>query len=331
MSSKQVIFFIILVFIIAIPTVDAQEISIGEQAEQKSVKVVISSSDEIHVKHVITSSNSPKTVELIQGTMTNLTVSNEEGKEKQFGTIGDSNSVIIYPSQENTIVEYDLGDVLFLKDNVWTWDFKYLETTSFIIPKEVDLIFVNNRPVYLGEKNGIMCHGCQMILEYSINEPEILKNVKFNDKEFLIEMRTFAEINQLNFDQSTKNISFEVNGKNQFVTTIIPLELLPTPYNVFMEDKKIAFHEFNNNGTHTWLNIRPDNSGIVSIVSTTGINHEETTKQNNPSTSVSNVNQNIIIYILIGIIVLIGLVVTVIIMRKKKSIVTSREIPDDNK
>src|SRR3989338_8413087 len=131
MSSKQVIFLIIMIFIIAIPTAYAQGVSIGEKAEQKSVEVVISSSDEIHVKHVIASSNSPRQVELIEGTVTNLIVSDEEGNEKQFGSIGDNDSVMIYPSQENTVVEYDLGDVLFLKDNVWTWDFRYLETTCF--------------------------------------------------------------------------------------------------------------------------------------------------------------------------------------------------------
>ena len=328
MSSKQVIFFIILVFIIAIPTAYAQEISIGEKAEQKSVEVVISSSDEIHVKHVITSSNSPRQVELINGTITNLTVSDEEGKEKQFGIIGDNDGVMINPSQKDIIVEYDLGDVLFLKDNVWTWDFRYLETTSFIIPKEVDLIFVNGRPVYLGEKNGISCHGCQMILEYSIDEPRILQNIKLENKEFLIEIRTFAEINQFNFDQTTKSISFDVNVENQFVTTIIPLELISGPYNVYIGDEKIFFHEYINNGTHVWLNIRPDNSGNVSIIGTTVISDEKSAIQDNPSTSVSNVSQDVIVYILLGVIVLIG--VMVIMMRKKKLSVTSREIQEDH-
>src|SRR3990167_11131002 len=330
MSSKQVVFFIIMIFTIAIPIAYAQEITIGEKAEQKSVEVVISSVDKIHVKHVIISSNSPKQLELIDGIITNLTVLDEEGKEKQFVTIGDNDGVMIYPSQDDTIVEYDLGDVIFLKDNVWTWDFRYLETTSFIIPKEIDLIFVNNRPVYLGEKNGISCHGCQMILEYSINEPKILKNINLEGKEFLIEIRTFAEINQFNFDQPTKSISFEVNGENQFITTIIPLELLSRPYNVFMGDEKIFFHEYINNGTHVWLNIRPDNSGNVSIIGTIDINDEKSTIQNNPSTSVSNVSQDVIVYILLGVSVLIGLVVMVIMMRKKKLSVTSREIQDDN-
>mgnify|MGYP001560520150 CR=1 FL=1 len=319
-----------MIFIIAIPTAYAQGISIGEKAEQKSVEVVISSSDEIHVKHVIASSDSRRQVELINGTITNIIVSDEEGKEKQFIIIGDNDGVIINPSQKNIIVEYDLGDVLFLKDNVWTWDFRYLETTSFIIPKEVDLIFANGRPVYLGEKNGISCHGCQMILEYSINEPKILKNIKLENKEFLIEIRTFAEINQFNFDQTTKSINFDVNGENQFVTTIIPLELLSRPYNVYMGDEKIFFHEYINNGTHVWLSIRPDNSGNVSIIGTTIISDEKSTIQNNPSTSVSNVSQDIIVYILLGVIVLIGLVVIVFMIRKKKLSITSREIQDNN-
>jgi len=330
MSSKQVVFFIILAFIIVIPIAYAQEISIGEKAEQKSVEVVISSSDKIHVKHVITSSNSPKQVELINGTITNLIVSDEEGKEKQVVIIGDNDGVIIYPSQKNIIVEYDLEDVLFLKNNVWTWDFRYLETTSFIIPKEVDLIFVNNRPVYLGEKNGISCHGCQMILEYSIDEPRILENIKLENKEFLIEIRTFAEINQFNFDQQIKSISFDVNGENQFVTTIIPLELLSRPYNVYMGGEKIFFHEYINNGTHVWLNIRPDNSGIVSITGATVIDDEKSTIQNNSSTVRSNVSQDTIIYILLGVIVSVGLAIMVIMMRKKKSSVNSRVIQDDN-
>jgi len=328
MSSKQVVFFIILVFIIAIPSVNAQEISMGDKAEQKSINVVINSSNEVHVKHVIASSNSPKQIELIKGTVTNIIVSDEEGKEKQFGIIGDNTGVMIYPSEQNTNVEYDLGNVLFLKDNVWTWDFRYLEKTSFIIPKEVNSVFVNNKLVYLGEKNGITCHGCQMTLEYSINEPKILENIKFENKEFLIETRTFAEINQFNFDQSTKSISFEVNGKNQFVTVIIPLELLPKQHNVFMGDEKILFHEYNN-GTHVWLNIRPNNSGNVSIIDSTINGDEKITMENSSSTSESSVNQDIIGYILLGAIVLIGLVVMVIIIRKKKSSVT-REIQDES-
>ncbi|MFB5609518.1 MAG: hypothetical protein ACE5Q5_04785, partial [Nitrosarchaeum sp.] len=128
------------------------------------------------------------------------------------------------------------------------------------------------------------------------------------------------EINQFNFNQTAKNINFEVKGEKQIVTTTIPLELLSGPYNVLIGNKKIAFNEFNNNGTHVGLSMRPDNSGNVSIIGTK-VMGEEKSIQNNPLTA--NVSQNIITYIVLGIIVSVGLAVIIIIMKKKKSLTTT--------
>ncbi len=262
-------FFVILFIIFIIPVADAQ--MLAEKASQKSIEVIINSAGEVHVKHVVISSNVPKQVELIDGTVSNLVVTDEQGKEKQVNIIGDKSGVLILPSQRNSIIEYDLYDVLSQKDNLWTWNFLYLETTTFTIPEEVDLLFVNERPVFLGEKNGFSCHGCQMLLEYSINEPKNIKQVNWEDKEFLVEVRTLAEIESFDFNHSTKKISFKINDDNQFVTIIIPLELLWEPYVVFLDEEKIGQHKFNNNGTHVWLNIRPETSGEISIIGTTVI------------------------------------------------------------
>jgi len=313
MNLKQIAFFTILLFIITIPTVYAQ-VSVGEKAVQKLVEVTINSSNEVHVKHVIAPSTMPQQLTLIDGVRTNLQVFDEVGNEKQFGDVGNENNILILPSQKNTIVEYDLSNVIFLKNNMMTWDFRYLETTSFIIPKEVDVIFANNRPVRLDKIHGITCHGCQMVLEYSMNMPKIFENIKLDNKEFVIEVRTFAEINQFNFDQLTKSIKFEVKGEKQFITTIIPQELLSGPYNVFFEDNKTAFSQYVNNGTHVWLNMRPDNSGNITITSTADIGNEKPVVQDNSS---SNLEQNNVVYILLGVIVAIGLVVTIIIRRRK--------------
>jgi len=155
------------------------------------------------------------------------------------------------------------------KDNVWTWSFRYLETTSFILPEEADLIFVNERPVYLDEKKGITCHGCQMILEYSIDEPKIYQNIKWEDKEFQVEIRSHSNIHGFTFNQTTKSIIFDISEENKFVTTIIPLELLWGPYAVFLDDEKIYFNQYVNNGTHAWINIRPETAGEVTIIGTT--------------------------------------------------------------
>ena len=270
MNTKIFGFLLILLIISIIPVADAQ-ISIGEKADQKSVEVIINSVGDVHVKHVVHSSNLPNDLELIIGAVSNLSVTNEQGEKKIFSAIGNNTGVLIQPSGGNSIIEYDLDQVLNQKNNVWTWDFRYLELTSFIFPEEADLIFVNENPVYFGENKGIICHGCQMILEYSINEPKVFKNVKWEDKEFVVEIRSHSNIDKFIFDQPTKSITFDVSEENRFVTTIIPLELLWEPYSVFLDDEKILYHKFSNNGTHVGLNMKPETSGEIIIIGTTVI------------------------------------------------------------
>jgi len=225
---------------------------------------------EVHVKHLVKYSGVPKQIELINGTISNLRITDTAGVEKQHGIAGENN-VLLLPSTEDSVVEYDLENALLLKDDRWSWSYRYPENTSFILPQGVDLLFVDTKPVYLDKMRGILCHGCQMSLEYVINEPRIIKNVKWEDKEFNVEIRSLAEINQFSFEQSTKTISFEVNRENQFVTAIIPSELLGGPYDVFLKDEKIKSFEYINNGTHVWVSMKPDNSGSVSIIGTTVI------------------------------------------------------------
>ena len=258
----------ILIIISLVPLADAQ-ISIGEKAVQKSVEVMINPDGEVHVKHIVRSSNLPVDLELVYGTVSNISVINEQGGEEFFSMIADDTILLLQPSGEELIVEYDLEHALTKIDNVWTWSFRYLETTTFIIPEKVDLVFVNERPVYLDDKEGFACHGCQMILEYSMDIPKNVEYVNWENQEFAVEIATFTEIENFDFSQPSKEISFKVNDDNQFVTTIIPLELLWGPYAVFLNDEKVYFHEYINNGTHVWINIKPDTAGEISIIGTT--------------------------------------------------------------
>ena len=265
MNCQFIVFSIIVSLLIIIPAAYAQVFE--EQSKQRSIEVLINSSGDVHVKHVVDGLGFPNQIDLIEGKIVNLTVKDQEGNKIQHSMIGNNDGLIIFPSKEDVIVEYDLLDELTLKDNIWTMDFIYLKSTSFLFP-DVDLIFVNEKPVYLGEKKGIMCHGCQMKLEYSMNEPKLYENVKIQDNEYLIEIRTWAEINQFNFDPGLGEISFELKGENAFVTTIIPIDFLSEPYQVFLDGEKILFHNYINNGTHVWLNMRPQNSGDISITGT---------------------------------------------------------------
>ena len=106
-----------------------------------------------------------------------------------------------------------------------------------------------------------------MILEYSLDEPKKFESIKIEEEEFLIEIRTWDKIDNFNFDP-INGISFQVKEKNNFITTIIPVNFLSAPYQVSLNEEKIKVNESFNNETHIWLNFRPQNSGDVSIIGT---------------------------------------------------------------
>ncbi len=257
--------FFVLIFLIFTPEVFAQSF---EEIEQKSVVIMIDIDGNVKVIHELRNSKDPKQLTFVEGNVSNVKFV-KLGIEELVPEADGVKSIVILPNQGGFYVTYDLKDGLYEKNNLWTWNFLYLESTSFILPEEVDLLFVNERPVFLNEQKGITCHGCQMLLEYSLNESKIYENVKWEEQEFLLEIRSQSGIEQLIFDQPSKSITFDTKGENRFVTTIIPLELLWEPYTVFLNEEEIPSRQHINNGTHVWLIINPDESGQVNIIGTT--------------------------------------------------------------
>ena len=269
MNTNILGFFIIFSIFLVLPNADAQ-LSIGGKAQQELVEIIIDSEGIVKVKHVIDSSNMPSQMNFIKGTISDISVITETGTKLQSNMIGENTGLLILPSSEKTIVEYNIEDVLFQKNGLWKWDFRYLETTTFIIPEEVDLLFVNERPLYLQEdEKGFRCHGCNVVLEYSIDETKHFEEVTWEDKTFVVEIRTLTEINDFTFSQPEKKLSFSVPEDHQFITVVIPLELLWEPYVVLIDDEQIVHYQFFEDDKHAWLNLRPDSAGEVSIIGTT--------------------------------------------------------------
>lgn len=274
---KKIFYSLIVLTIIisSLPLVSAQ-LTLGEPAIQKLIKITIDEQGEVHVLHEIKKSSRVVQVDTIDGTISNLKVIDVEGNDIEYGTTGIESitGITIFPSEEDVIIEYDLDGALFYKDGMWIWDFFNEETTTIIFPKGVDLLFVNNSPVLLQDAKGITCYGrsqnsiCDAYIEYVINESIKLTKVQWEDRNFVVGIRTLAEISSFNFDQPTKSLSFDVNGDKQLITLIIPLELLWNPYEVYLDDQKILKREFFSNSTHVWLNIRPENSGTIQIIGT---------------------------------------------------------------
>jgi len=145
-----------------------------------------------------------------------------------------------------------------------------------------------------------------MNLEYSFDDPKNFENIKFQDNQFLIEIRSWAKVNQFSFDPSN-GISFVVTGDDKFVTIILPANLLSKPYQVFLDEEKIHFQTTFNNETHVWVNMKPQNSGEV-LVTGTLIPEIKTTPE--PS-----VQPEIVI---IGVIIIGAIIAGIFFLKRKK-------------
>ena len=239
-----------------------------QEVGQKSVTITINNEGNVKVIHELRNSKDPSQLTFVDGVVSNVKFM-KLGIEESVPEAEGMKNIVLLPNQGNLIVTYDLNDVLIEKNSVWTWDFFYPVSTAFIFPEEVDLLFANERPVFLNDKKGIVCHGCQMLLEYSINDLEIFEDIKWEDKEFIVKINSNSNVDRFSFDQPSKSITFNVSEENRFVATIIPLELLWEPYSVFLNDEKIIFQQYFNNGTHVWVSLVPETSGEITIIGTT--------------------------------------------------------------
>jgi hypothetical protein len=271
----KVVLVLMIISIISITPQAFAQISLGTPAEHVTIKVTIEENGDVSIVHVVKKSNTNVQVKLLPGTVENLQVVDGAGNEIQHAVSTDNSIVTLFPPKVDFGVEYDLKDALILKDGVWTWDFLYTESKNgveFYFPDEADLIFVNDRPVRIDSAEGMRCHGCQMKnLEYVIDEPIILKEVEWEEQKFLVSISTLDEINSFNFDQPKRMLSFENTQEDRFITIIIPLELLWNPYDVSLGSDNIDNHQYYQNDTHAWLNIKPETVGTVKIIGISAI------------------------------------------------------------
>ncbi len=269
---KKITFTILtIVLFSSFPQLFAQQISLGDPANQ-DLEISITENGEVHVIHNIVKSSKVQQVMFVNGTYSDLKVTDVDGNEPTYSVItSPSEFITLFPTSKNVIVEYDLEDVLYLKNGTWRWDFLYLAVTVFYFPEKVDLLFANANPVLIEDVKGMKCHGCQVTIEYVIDEPIFNQIVKWEDEEFTVVFRTLSEITLFTFDQPRRMIIFDINEPDQFVTMFIPLELLWNPYDVYLNDKNINKNRFLVNETHVGISVKPHTSGTIYIIGTSAV------------------------------------------------------------
>ena len=271
------IFLIVVIFslIIVIPTSYAQ-LTIGADAEQKSIEMKLDIDGTVSVKHVVSFSNMPVTIQLFSGTISNLVIINEKG-ENIIENVGiaydpqENQSIVIFPSKQNSIIEYNLDNII-PEDSLLTIQTSYPETYSVIFSDEIEIIFLNNNIIFLENKKGVsLNYGGSATIQYYSNIPKMIKEVQWEENKFNVEIITDSKIDKFNFEQTSKSISFQVNEENKHVIIIMSEELLGGPYLVFLDDEKIKFNKTMKGENHIVLSMKPEVSGEIVIIGTTVI------------------------------------------------------------
>jgi molybdopterin-binding protein len=253
----------------------AQQMKMGEPVRE-NIKVRIDQNGTAHVVHTVQgNANSPVTVETIQGNITNIIVTDVSNDLVQYLTLQQTPvSVMIPPSERNvTLIKYDLPNIVSLDDNVWRWNYftpSDTFSTDFYFPSGVNVIWANDRPVYIGE-NGISQHGDYMKLEYATNEKTFLHNIKWQNYTFPLEIDSLSNVDNYTFDQPTMSYQFQTSKSDSFVTVIMPKSLLGAKYAAHIHGNHLLTTVFHDNGTHAWIGLRPSANGTIQITGSTTI------------------------------------------------------------
>jgi len=270
---NKIIFLSLMIFaLIAVPIASAQ---LGAPAYQKSTHLIIDELNNIKAKHVIGFSNDPVMVNLFEGAIPeSITVTNEDGKELEFAIVGmgDSGSVTIFSADKNTIIKYNLKDMFWYSDNLLTLNVGYPKTFGILFPEKIDQIFLNDQMIQIGDKKGISINGGGYVnVAYYSEMPKKIQEVQWKEDKFNVEIITDSKIDEFNFDQESKSISFQVNEKNKFVTINMEEKLLGGPYVILLNDEQIKYSKYSIKENHISLSMKPESSGEIRIIGTTVI------------------------------------------------------------
>ena len=273
MNKRTISAIIFLGLITVIPTVYGQ-LTIGSEAKQESIEVKINTNGEINVKHIVSSSNMPSSLPLFTGEISNLIITNELGEEINSGTANDVKgnlSIMVLPSNQLTIIEYDLENAT-LHDNLFSTTISYPKKFSVLFDESIDIIFVNNNAIMLENKKGISVGGGgDAKIEFYKNKSKIIYEAIWEENKFDVEIITDSKIEKFDFNQPEKNISFQVNDENKFVTITMSEELLGGPYVTLLNDEQIKYSKFIRDGSIVSLNLKPETPGQITIIGTTVI------------------------------------------------------------
>ena len=287
--------------------IDGFESDFGTVIQTDKIIFEISKNADVHVKHIIVGSkwnpDQPKLIKMLPGKHSNLNITDEDGDNlRPMGFVGKTfeESEYIIAGQKpfkafDLVAEYDLENFLELSNGgIWSKHIKFPHDVLIYVDDDIDLIFANSRPVNVGNNSGINCIGCDIKIEF-FDKPEIitkkiiksetkLEEISNTGEEFILEFISDGIVDELNYIKELNYFSFNVNQENQIFLIKIPLDLLLSPYHVYLtendqdilvESDQIRKSEFGQTETHANLSFKTLKEGSIHVVGSTEMEHEK--------------------------------------------------------
>ena len=265
----------------------------------------------VHVKQVVEGmvwgAENPKVLKTLPGKHSNLQVTDEDGDYlRPIGFVGktfeESEYVILGQKAFQSfdlIMEYDLEDFLDLnEDGMWVKQFEFPHDVVIYIDDTIDTVFLNSRGVDVSVAKGINCVGCSIEITFFDSSEPIIKKVFKNEtnfeeitntgSEFILEFFSDGKITNLNYIQELNYFTFNINKTDQLVWMNVPLDLLLSPYHVYLtefdqeilvEADKIKKSEFKQTETHVDISFKAPHEGVIHVVGATEMEHKTLLEQ----------------------------------------------------
>ena len=267
--------------------------------EQQQIVFEVGKYSEVRVKHIIETGawnvDRPRIIEILPGAHSNLRVVDEDGDKLSFSydkeTFEESKYIILYQKLGNydLIAEYDLDNFMELKDGKWKKEIKTISDVMVMIEEDIEMIFVNSRPIDVSDAEGINCIGCGITLEYFASDEIFSEEIISTKGKFTMDVISNDKISNLEFiEGGMQLLNFNVENKDQLIILKIPFENFLNPYDVYFTENddvnldqldKIRKTEFSQDETHVSISFRTNGEGTVSIVGATPEEHEKRIEQ----------------------------------------------------
>lgn len=202
------------------------------------------------------------------GTNIREIIATDENNNTLLTDVGSDGITIDTLGSEQVNLSYFADGLLTRNGNIWSISFTTIEDVQMILPSGAEVLYISDIPLY--ENNGIIFMEAGTIeIDYTLHEVATKEFTVNSGTEYVIEISSAADIENFQFIEKDKKLSFTVNRANIPVTLKIPKALLEGPFVALLNGNSITHAEYLSTDTHIWVMMEPNESGRVVLFSGT--------------------------------------------------------------